>query len=167
MKRIAVALLFVCGTFASAQQQGYGPPTTACGATIVNQTYVDVSGGLPGVQYVCRYTPGTNTYAWKPSTPVIPTNITITVGTTAIPANSCTSAFTASMPGLTGSMTTTFSPASPADVSTVTGWSPASTGQLYFSQVQEPTGTLGYRVCNGTSSSITPGASTTWNVSAK
>jgi hypothetical protein len=60
-------------------------------------------------------------------------------------------------------MTIKFTPTS--DVSAVTGWSPSSSGQLYF--IAWPTSnTLNYYVCNATGSSITPGSSTTWNVSA-
>ena len=91
-------------------------------------------------------------------------NATITVGTTAIAANTCVAQTAVTMTGLLTTSTITISPAS--DISAVTGWSPASTGQLYFTEW--PTAnTLNYYVCNGTSTSITPGASTTWNVSAK
>lgn len=89
---------------------------------------------------------------------------TITVGTTAIAANTCTSASTATMTGVATTSTFVFTPN--ADVSSTVGWSPGTGGQLYFSPW--PTAnTLNYKVCNPTSASITPGASTTWNVSAR
>jgi len=39
-------------------------------------------------------------------------------------------------------------------------------GQLYFN-LYPTAGTVNYQVCNGTGTSITPGSSTVWNVSAK
>jgi hypothetical protein len=90
-------------------------------------------------------------------------DIQITVGTTAIGANSCSSEFTAAMTGLTAAMSVKFTPAT--DFHTTTGWSAAGPA-LYFFPV--PTaGTLDYYVCNNSSSSVTPGANTTWNVSAQ
>lgn len=102
---------------------------------------------------------------YSPSVPAGVSNITVTVGTTAVSANSCGTVQTATMTGLTTTMAVNFTPNS--DVSAVTGWSPASTGQLYFTAWPSAANTLSYYVCNPTSSSITPGASTTWNVSAK
>jgi hypothetical protein len=91
---------------------------------------------------------------------------TVTVGTGAISANTCSgSPSTVSMPGLLTTMTVQFTPNS--DVSAETGWSPGTGGQLYFTAWPSSAGTLSYYVCNPTSSSITPGSSTTWNVSAR
>ena len=91
-------------------------------------------------------------------------NSTLTVGTSAISANSCTSVSTITMTGTATSSTITISPST--DVSAVTGWSPGSGGQLYF--VSWPTSnTVHYYTCNPTGSSITPGSSTTWNVSVR
>lgn len=98
---------------------------------------------------------------------------TITVGSTvAFSANACSSvtgsagtASTVSMTNLATTMTASFTPNS--DVHAVTGWSPASGGQLYFTSWPSASGTLSYYVCNGTSSTITTGGSVTWNVSAK
>jgi hypothetical protein len=91
-----------------------------------------------------------------------PPTIRITVGTTAIAANSCNTVSTVANSNVATTSTFQFTPTS--DVSSVTGWSPGSAGQLYFSEW--PTaGNLNYYVCNHTSSSITPGASTVWNVS--
>lgn len=90
------------------------------------------------------------------------TNTTTTVGTTAISPNSCTSAITATMTGLLTSSVLIFTPST--DISTVTGW--GSTGGLTI--VAWPTAnTLNYKVCNQTSSSITPSASVTFNVGAR
>lgn len=88
---------------------------------------------------------------------------TATIGTTAIPANSCSSASTITMNGAATTQTVKFTPT--ADLSTTTGWSPGSGGQLYIQAIVSPSSTVSYKVCNPTSSSITPGASTTWNVS--
>lgn len=98
---------------------------------------------------------------------------TVTIGSSvAFAANTCSSATgvsgtasTVSMSGLATTMTATFTPNS--DVHSVTGWSPGSGGQLYFTAWPSASGTLSYYVCNGTASSITTSASTTWNVSAK
>lgn len=91
-------------------------------------------------------------------------NTSVTVGTTLIPANSCSSASTVTMAGVSTGSTFQFTPAS--DPSSTTGWSPGAAGQLYFN-AWPTANTLNYKVCNPTTASITPGASTTWNVSAK
>ena len=110
----------------------------------------------------CTKTSGTAFTGYATATFVA--NTTLTVGTTAISANSCNTVATVSMTGLATSMTIQISPST--DVSAVTGWSPGTGGQLYF--VDWPTsGTLHYYVCNPTGTSITPGSSTTWNVSAR
>lgn len=84
---------------------------------------------------------------------------TITIGTTAIGANSCATAATLTMTGVTTSSTFDFTPT--ADTSSVTGW--GSTGGLVL--VPWPTAnTLNYKVCNQTTASITPSASVTFNV---
>jgi hypothetical protein len=89
-------------------------------------------------------------------------NTTITVGTTAIGANTCTSNATATMTGAATTSTFTFTPN--ASVTGVTGW--GSTGGLVIAAY--PTAnTLNYSVCNQTGASITPGASVTFNVSAR
>lgn len=98
---------------------------------------------------------------------------TVTIGSSvAFSANACSSATgvsgtasTVSMSGLATTMTATFTPNS--DVHSVTGWSPASGGQLYFTAWPSASGTLSYYVCNGTGSTITTGGSVTWNVSAR
>jgi hypothetical protein len=101
-----------------------------------------------------------------PPTPVA--DITITVGTTSVPANSClpsaTTYNTATMTGLTAGMSV-IGPTPATSVATVTGFTPASTGQLYF--VVVPTsGILDWQICNGTGTAIIPSTSTTWNVGA-
>jgi hypothetical protein len=68
------------------------------------------------------------------------------------------------MTGLTTSMAIVITPSS--DTSSMTGWSPASAGQLYFTAWPSASNTLSYKRCNPTSSSITPGA-VTWNVGAR
>ena len=95
------------------------------------------------------------------------TDIQITIATTTIPANSClpsaTTYYTATMAGLTATMTASFTWST--NYASVTGWSPAG-GTLYFTTY--PTaGVLEYQVCNNTSTSITLSSSTVWNVSAK
>lgn len=89
-------------------------------------------------------------------------NTTTTVGTTAIGANACTSTTTVTMTGT--ATTTTFSFSPNADLSGTTGW--GSSGGLTI-DAWPTTNTLNYKVCNQTSASITPGASVTFNVSAK
>jgi hypothetical protein len=90
-------------------------------------------------------------------------NVIITVGTAAIPANSCAVAASVTMPGVTTA--STFSITATSDISATAGWNEQGTGKLYFSPW--PTAnTLNYRVCNPTAVSITPGAVTTWNGSA-
>lgn len=95
-------------------------------------------------------------------------NITITVGTSSIPANGCSAApITAAMTGVyIGPPGASFSFTPSSDISGVSGWSPSATGQLYF--IAWPSANvLNYKICNPTSSSLAPGSSTTWFVSAK
>jgi hypothetical protein len=89
------------------------------------------------------------------------TKTTWTLGTTAVPANTCTLQTAITVTGLTTSSAISWNPQT--DVSATAGFSP-SAGSLYF--VAWPTAnTINWKVCNASSSSITPGASTTWNVS--
>ncbi|RZU39316.1 collagen-like protein [Edaphobacter modestus] len=96
-----------------------------------------------------------------PSTPAVIPDVQVVMPTSAIAANSCTTAGTVTMTGVT--TTTTFPTAFASDASGVTGW--GSTGGLTF--VAWPTAdTLNWRVCNVTGSSITPGVMTL-NIGAK
>lgn len=97
--------------------------------------------------------------------PAVQTSTTITVDTTTITANSCSAEVDVTIPGITTAMTVQFTPT--ADLSSVAGWSPGTGGQLYFTAWVKAANTLAYRVCNATGTDITPGASTTWNVSFK
>lgn len=90
------------------------------------------------------------------------TKVTTTVGTTAIGANTCATAVTVTMTGLASTNTLNFTPNS--DVSAVTGW--GATGGLTIA-AWPTTNTVNYKVCNQTASSITPGGSVTFNVSAQ
>jgi hypothetical protein len=87
---------------------------------------------------------------------------TITIGTTAVGANTCTSASTVTMTNLTATMAFSMSPQ--VDVSAITGW--GATGGLVI-DAWPTTNTLNYKVCNQTGSSITPSSSVTFNVSAR
>ena len=82
-------------------------------------------------------------------------DIQITLPTTAIGANSCTSAATATMTGLTTTMA--FSTAFATNPNGVTGW--GANGGLVVT-LWPTANTLNWSVCNQTGSSITPGAMT-------
>lgn len=90
-------------------------------------------------------------------------NVTTTVGTTTISANTCTSPVTTvSMPGLTTGMALNFTPTS--DASAVTGWG-ANGGLAIFAW---PTaGQVNYYTCNQATINITPSSNVTFNISAK
>lgn len=118
----------------------------------------------------CTKTNGTAFTGYATATYVA--NTTITVGSgVAFSANTCSSytgtggtASTTTMTGVTTGMTFMHTPTT--DVHAVTGWSPASGGSLYFTSW--PTAnTLNDYVCNPSGATITTGASTTWNVSAR
>ncbi|MGH9735414.1 MAG: hypothetical protein ACRD8A_12600 [Candidatus Acidiferrales bacterium] len=94
-----------------------------------------------------------------------PSDTTTTVGTTVIAANACTGTTTVTMSGLTTAMSPVLTPTT--DISSTIGWSPSSIGQLYFTAWVSAANTLSYKVCNPTASSITPGGSTTWTISAR
>lgn len=87
---------------------------------------------------------------------------TFTTSTAAISANTCTAGSTVTMTGVTTSMAFVISPST--DVSGTTGW--GSTGGLII-DAWPTSNTLNYKVCNQTASSITPGASVTWNVGVR
>jgi hypothetical protein len=89
-------------------------------------------------------------------------NTTTTVGTTMIGVNSCSSATAVTMTGMATTSTIVMTPN--ADVSGVTGW--GVNGGLTI-DAWPTANTLNYKVCNQTSSSITPGSSVTFNVSAR
>lgn len=91
-----------------------------------------------------------------------PANVTTSVGTSAIAANTCNTTTTVAMTGLTTSMTLNFTPTS--DVSGVTGW--GGTGGLAI-DAWPTANTVNYRTCNQTAASITPSSTVTFNVSAR
>jgi hypothetical protein len=94
------------------------------------------------------------------------TNIGVAVGTTTIPANGClptnTTYYTASMVGVTSASTFTFTPN--ASVASITGWTPA--GPIPYFNAYPTANTLNWQICNNSTPGITPGSTTTWNVSA-
>jgi hypothetical protein len=138
---------------------GYGPPAGACAGAFI---FSDISA-TPVQAYSCK------NFVWvtQGGGSSGPANVTITVDTTSVPANSClptvTTYFTATMVGLDATMVPVFAHA--ADIASISGWTPATPG-LYFNPL--PTaGVLKWQICNGTAIDIIPGGSTTWNVSAK
>lgn len=91
------------------------------------------------------------------------TDTTFTNATTAIGAGACSaSATTVTVTGLSTSMVPIISPST--DVSGSTGW--GASGGLVIDAWPSAANTLSYKICNQTSSSITP-AAVTWNVSAR
>lgn len=89
------------------------------------------------------------------------TNVQVTLPTTAIAANSCTTPSSVAMTGVT--TTTSFSTAFATNPNSVTGW--GALGGLTFT-AWPTTNTLNWSVCNQTGASITPGAMTL-NVGAR
>ena len=89
-----------------------------------------------------------------------------TVGTTLIPANTCTDPPTSlAMTGVvSGANGTTFEFTAQTDTNAVVGW--GSTNGLQFIAWPTPD-TVNFRVCNITGSDITPSDSVTFNISAK
>ena len=88
-------------------------------------------------------------------------NITVTLPTSALTANTCSTPATATMTGL--ATTSAFDTAFATNPNAVNGW--GSAGGLVFT-AWPTANTLNWSVCNTTSSSITPGAMTL-NVGAK
>jgi hypothetical protein len=90
------------------------------------------------------------------------TNVSFTVGTSTVNANTCTPPSKEKMKGLVATSVVLVSPA--MDIGTIKGW--GSVGGLTV--MAWPTAdTLNWRVCNQTSGDITPSASVTFNVGAK
>jgi len=128
-----------------------GTPALPNGVTATTQTAGDNSTKLATTAYVAT------------AIGTVVADTTITVGTTAIGANACSSVATATMTGVSTAMTFTFTPSS--DFHSTVGWSAAGATLYFFAWATS--NTLNYYVCNNSSASITPGASTTWNVSAR
>jgi hypothetical protein len=130
-------------------------------ATVTTQLTVEGSSTFSARPSFYGQTP------WDTGNLTIVPDVQVTVATTQVPANSClpsaTTYYSVIMLNLISTMTATFTPST--NYSSVTGWSAAG-GTLYFNAY--PTGgALQYQVCNNTSASITPSASTVWNVSAR
>jgi hypothetical protein len=92
---------------------------------------------------------------------------TVTVPTTAVSANSCNSLTGIGLVGL-GTSDAFADPTPTADVTGVTGFGPSAPG-LYFAPVitaasNTAAGSVVYKLCNSTASSITPSSSSTWNI---
>jgi hypothetical protein len=122
-------------------------PTAGIDATAYNCTTNLISRSVNGGAYV--------------DIPAPVANVVVAMPTSSISGNACTSAATASMPGL--ATTSGFVTAFASDASAVNGW--GATGGLTF--VAWPTAnTLNWKVCNQTGSAITPGAMSL-NVGAK
>jgi len=126
-------------------------------------------GGTPGtVTSIATTSPitggtitGTGTIACATCTVTVASG-TSALGTSAISANSCATVVTTAATGTLSTDTITWAPN--ADISGVTGYGVASTDGLKV--YPYPTsGNVNWRVCNGTGSSITPGAVTlNWRV---
>lgn len=85
---------------------------------------------------------------------------TWTLGTTAIPANTCSLQTSVTFSGVTTSSAISWQPS--ADYTAVTGFSPAGT-TIYF-YAWPTSNTIHWYACNASASPVTPGGSTTWNV---
>ncbi len=88
-------------------------------------------------------------------------NTTFTTATSAVAANTCNGAVTVAMTGVLTSSVFMITPS--ADTAAVTGW--GSSGGLIL-DTWPTADTLNYKICNQTTSSITPGA-VTFNVGAR
>jgi hypothetical protein len=93
-------------------------------------------------------------------------NVSTSVGTALIPANSCTDPpITLAMPGVVGGTGgSTFSFTAETDTNAVVGW--GSTNGLQFIAWPSPDN-VNFRVCNITGSDITPSDTVVFNISAK
>lgn len=145
-------------------------------------TYDGVTTSLPQGQAVFVWTDGTayhssgsTTYSGCTYTPSLTgnsvtcsgsgiANTTVTTNTTAIAANTCV-AGPGSPVAMTGVATTSVFDVVPnADITGVNGW--GNFGGLIIS-AWPTANAFNFKVCNQTGSSITPGASVTWNVGAR
>lgn len=158
-----LGLFYAPNALAIGNSEGTGQPD----CVITTGTAAPTTGSWKSCDMVINSTPTTTgIWAWENTTGGTPGtwtalsfpgigNIQVALPTAAIPANTCTSAATVSMPGL--ATTSTFTSAWASDVSGVNGW--GSTGGLVL--IDWPTAnTFNYKICNQTSASITPGPAT-------
>ena len=102
------------------------------------------------------------TNKWTPGSPGGVADVAISVLSGTQAANSCSAKATAGMPGLSTSMV--LLPGYSSDPTSIIGW--GSSGGMVFQAWPDSANTLGWRVCNQTTASITYGA-ITFNVGAK
>jgi len=133
--------------------------------TLTQPAFTDISGTATAAQIPAALSSTTSVNGTTiPSGGVTLTQTvasgTVSLGTTAVSANSCSSAITATA---TGTATTDAIIATAnADPSGVTGYSPSSSG-AFFIWAYPTSGTVNFKLCNNTSSSITPGSAVTLN----
>lgn len=113
--------------------------------------YIDIAPQLPA---------GTTIGGAAPLTTNPTGKTTWTLGTTAIPANTCSLQTSVTLSGVTTSSAISWQPS--ADYTAVTGFSPAGT-TIYF-YAWPTSNTIHWYACNASASPVTPGGSTTWNV---
>ena len=123
----------------------------AVSGTSYTQTAALTSGTMPTVN-----TTGSGVFAGPVTAGPV---YQFTVGTTAIGANSCTTAATISMPSVTTSSVFVITPSSSS--AGITGW--GSSGGLII-DAWPTAGTFNWSVCNQSGVSVTPSASLTFNV---
>jgi hypothetical protein len=141
--------------YGAVYNENSGPVTIASSSTIQGNTNV------PETALALYHTPDNST--WQ--TYVIPTLVasgSTALTTSGISSGTCSSATTVSAPGVTTSMMGHFIPQ--GDPTGVTGYVPSSSGSLYI-WMYLTANNVNFKVCNNTSSTITPSALTVeWSV---
>ena len=120
--------------------------------------------GAAGVDIVCANSSVTRPMgSWNGGTyypiPQVIASGTVSLGTTLVSANSCSSAISASAAGVAA--TDVITAASNADPSGITGYSPA--GGAFYIWAYPTAGNVNFKLCNNTASPITPGSAVTLN----
>lgn len=139
-------------------------PSTATGFNGAAGTKVQMSDGTSTTGNCAKFSSGVLTDSGITcGGGLAVSNVQITTNTTAVPATTCTASTATTMTGV-ATTSAIISPTPTTDTSAVTGW--GSSGGLVFTY-WVTANTFNWRVCNPTTSSITPGGSVTWNVGAR